>query len=207
MIGSQELDEEPALDKITTIVKIKTHSKVNGQPAVDFINRAKEVGNDKGYPDMRVVFKKLGGKQRSVRFSTLREDAGDAALHGFRACLNDVQLAVIAVFGPLDVGINDRGHTIGLKLLGQINHVHSADFSPAIGGHKTVFGIQTDDDFARKSTASFSHEFWVFHRLGAQNHVAHASFDVMLDGFQGANPRSEERRVGKECRSRWSPYH
>src|SRR3712207_376074 len=22
-----------------------------------------------------------------------------------------------------------------------------------------------------------------------------------------ANPRSEERRVGKECRSRWSPYH
>ena len=23
----------------------------------------------------------------------------------------------------------------------------------------------------------------------------------------GANHRSEERRVGKECRSRWSPYH
>ena len=23
----------------------------------------------------------------------------------------------------------------------------------------------------------------------------------------GAQPRSEERRVGKECRSRWSPYH
>ena len=23
----------------------------------------------------------------------------------------------------------------------------------------------------------------------------------------GENPRSEERRVGKECRSRWSPYH
>ena len=23
----------------------------------------------------------------------------------------------------------------------------------------------------------------------------------------GGAPRSEERRVGKECRSRWSPYH
>ena len=23
----------------------------------------------------------------------------------------------------------------------------------------------------------------------------------------GYDPRSEERRVGKECRSRWSPYH
>ena len=25
--------------------------------------------------------------------------------------------------------------------------------------------------------------------------------------FNGKNFRSEERRVGKECRSRWSPYH
>src|SRR5258708_20809541 len=26
-------------------------------------------------------------------------------------------------------------------------------------------------------------------------------------GGVGADGRSEERRVGKECRSRWSPYH
>ena len=25
--------------------------------------------------------------------------------------------------------------------------------------------------------------------------------------FEAAAERSEERRVGKECRSRWSPYH
>ena len=25
--------------------------------------------------------------------------------------------------------------------------------------------------------------------------------------FARHDPRSEERRVGKECRSRWSPYH
>jgi len=25
--------------------------------------------------------------------------------------------------------------------------------------------------------------------------------------FHAAKTRSEERRVGKECRSRWSPYH
>ena len=29
---------------------------------------------------------------------------------------------------------------------------------------------------------------------------------VGLDGFENWY-RSEERRVGKECRSRWSPYH
>ena len=27
------------------------------------------------------------------------------------------------------------------------------------------------------------------------------------DILQMADARSEERRVGKECRSRWSPYH
>ena len=30
-----------------------------------------------------------------------------------------------------------------------------------------------------------------------------ATTDVLLEGAE----RSEERRVGKECRSRWSPYH
>ena len=39
-----------------------------------------------------------------------------------------------------------------------------------------------------------------------------AMFDVMrsLDGEEMQENtlcRSEERRVGKECRSRWSPYH
>src|SRR2546427_4454522 len=33
--------------------------------------------------------------------------------------------------------------------------------------------------------------------IGSDSHTPHA----------GAVGRSEERRVGKECRSRWSPYH
>ena len=31
--------------------------------------------------------------------------------------------------------------------------------------------------------------------------------DVAVPMRDGARLRSEERRVGKECRSRWSPYH
>ena len=31
--------------------------------------------------------------------------------------------------------------------------------------------------------------------------------DVVLTGAYAMLGRSEERRVGKECRSRWSPYH
>ena len=35
--------------------------------------------------------------------------------------------------------------------------------------------------------------------------VARWKTDIVLVGLAGS--RSEERRVGKECRSRWSPYH
>ena len=31
--------------------------------------------------------------------------------------------------------------------------------------------------------------------------------EVKFQGVFGRRMRSEERRVGKECRSRWSPYH
>ena len=31
--------------------------------------------------------------------------------------------------------------------------------------------------------------------------------DVLVTGLGKFQLRSEERRVGKECRSRWSPYH
>ena len=30
---------------------------------------------------------------------------------------------------------------------------------------------------------------------------------VNTNGYTRSDTRSEERRVGKECRSRWSPYH
>ena len=31
--------------------------------------------------------------------------------------------------------------------------------------------------------------------------------NVFAQRIKGSDTRSEERRVGKECRSRWSPYH
>ena len=40
----------------------------------------------------------------------------------------------------------------------------------------------------------------------AKQLVDNGSREIILLG-QNVNARSEERRVGKECRSRWSPYH
>ena len=42
-----------------------------------------------------------------------------------------------------------------------------------------------------------------------QRHTARRIYDRLVEeeGYAGSSSRSEERRVGKECRSRWSPYH
>ena len=37
--------------------------------------------------------------------------------------------------------------------------------------------------------------------------LASGSLKEMAGEYGVTYPRSEERRVGKECRSRWSPYH
>ena len=34
-----------------------------------------------------------------------------------------------------------------------------------------------------------------------------AFFEAQKENLKNMKTRSEERRVGKECRSRWSPYH
>ena len=38
-------------------------------------------------------------------------------------------------------------------------------------------------------------------------HKYHAEYALLFGSYARGEARSEERRVGKECRSRWSPYH
>src|ERR1035437_9460450 len=51
-------------------------------------------------------------------------------------------------------------------------------------------------------------------KTGGADPELRSDFMFILSSFRGLAPlcliprhRSEERRVGKECRSRWSPYH
>ena len=46
--------------------------------------------------------------------------------------------------------------------------------------------------------------WWVAHQAV---HLANPWFTGSMAAPVGIQLRSEERRVGKECRSRWSPYH
>ena len=45
--------------------------------------------------------------------------------------------------------------------------------------------------------------------MDAREFLKHYKYDdrLVTGEYYPAEPRSEERRVGKECRSRWSPYH
>ena len=51
----------------------------------------------------------------------------------------------------------------------------------------------------------------IFMRTMISDILAQAGFEVVGEAETGSQAvekyRSEERRVGKECRSRWSPYH
>ena len=48
---------------------------------------------------------------------------------------------------------------------------------------------------------------WAARLDAMQQHTGEHILSGTLHRLFGAENRSEERRVGKECRSRWSPYH
>ena len=58
-------------------------------------------------------------------------------------------------------------------------------------------------EFAETDEASLKEVQTLLEKLGPE--VSAAEIEMLMSGENDA--RSEERRVGKECRSRWSPYH
>ena len=86
-----------------------------------------------------------------------------------------------AVLGNLQVVIsNDSGAAVTVN---SISFVVQVGTGPAL--------MQTTDNVSAEVSDT---DDWTF--TGPQGIVT-----------SGAAKRSEERRVGKECRSRWSPYH
>ena len=76
------------------------------------------------------------------------------------------------------------------------------DIAPTPGGVR-VARIVTAGTFDRpEGTLTLENNTWV---IGDDTECL--VIDAGHDGRAIVKSRSEERRVGKECRSRWSPYH
>jgi len=59
-------------------------------------------------------------------------------------------------------------------------------------------------------TARFAGAIMTFMKIGIGAAVGRQAAQFLpgeIPHVDPLTPRSEERRVGKECRSRWSPYH
>ena len=85
------------------------------------------------------------------------------------------------------------------------------DADPVVAGTTVIFGSRDDNVYALDIKTGA--EIW---RFSAGNEIVSSpavAGELVYVGSNDANlyaldiARSEERRVGKECRSRWSPYH
>src|SRR5438876_12249010 len=74
---------------------------------------------------------------------------------------------------------------------------HKADEVAVEAMRKTMDSLQMDGTIViGEGERDEAPMLYIGEKVGLSTHAPKANF-----------PRSEERRVGKECRSRWSPYH
>ena len=71
-----------------------------------------------------------------------------------------------------------------------------------------VDGIQYTEPGTAPVTTAYATAFWGTINPKQGGSILWCEFGLVT-GLRGSSSttRSEERRVGKECRSRWSPYH
>ena len=86
----------------------------------------------------------------------------------------------------------------GIRIVGQeIPHFHSISMG---------VWIASGSRYEKPAENGISH--YIEHMLFKGTHTKSAlDISTAMDAVGGQLNRLEERRVGKECRSRWSPYH
>src|SRR3712207_9534047 len=82
---------------------------------------------------------------------------------------------------------------------------------PSSGGGNRCGGGTTGQEVPLPCLHNYTGGEWSRLRSGDQGKRAEEADDELVnhasETTQAPTRRSEERRVGKECRSRWSPYH
>ena len=73
--------------------------------------------------------------------------------------------------------------------------------------HYIFYSERTEEGAVIKNRLTISSGSVELRKTGAGNFNSVLVFDTQHNKNCIYQSRSEERRVGKECRSRWSPYH
>src|SRR2546422_5102160 len=103
-----------------------------------------------------------------------------------------------------------RDHQMRQRHLVAANQCHDGESRPASDAH--VMRLTTPPNSARSTAngAAYATRFTRTTRSTAGSDASAWRLRISLTRRRTrlrATARSEERRVGKECRSRWSPYH
>ena len=101
----------------------------------------------------------------------------------------------------------DRGKLAGIKDVSSIKNEMENDVLFFFFKQKTAYEIRNCDwssDVCSSDLIGFCRSVIQFIKMRTSKSNR---LNCLTPLSPNPSPRSEERRVGKECRSRWSPYH
>ena len=193
--------------------------EVGGLPDAPALVLSNSLGTSRAMWDAQMD--RLADRFRVLRYDTRghgESDAPDAAYNIDRLGRDALSLMDAAGITRADVcGVSLGGMTalwLGEHAPGRVNRLVLANTGARIGSNdmwnERIRGVTTeglealaDSVMARWFTAGFrAAEPEIVERLRK------GLCRTPVEGYAGCcAARSEERRVGKECRSRWSPYH
>src|SRR3712207_1442588 len=157
--------------------------------------------------DASVDFPIFDAKSRSLKHTVLGVVGGNVAANERKVvvieALHNINLHVSEGDRLALVGHNGAGKSTLLRLLSGIYEPTSGQ-ALVHGRVAPVFdlGVGMDPEISGLENILVRGLF-----LGMSRKQMEARVDDIAEFTELGNFRSEERRVGKECRSRWSPYH
>src|SRR2546429_7631918 len=111
---------------------------------------------------------------------------------------------------PIRLGQEFQGYAGQIERgIARMRHAQNELSEVALGGTAVGTGVNTHPEFAGLVCRRLSEMDGITIHETSNHFQAQSTLDSIVEASGALNTlaRSEERRVGKECRSRWSPYH